>query len=150
MCTFLLQNGALWDNGLMPCGICEIGLLNNCPSVSETLICMDNAGLRDIACITYPFQYGYIRCESLCRSYCNIFINCGMSGNHKEPTAEEIATTRTRFLALTICGIVRLAKPVSGLAVWLIRSTKWDVITHPYLNTLGPRQNGRHFADKML
>ena len=27
MCTFLLQNGALWDVCLMHCGICEIGLL---------------------------------------------------------------------------------------------------------------------------
>ena len=26
MCTFLLQNGALWDAGLVHCGICEIGL----------------------------------------------------------------------------------------------------------------------------
>ena len=27
MCTFLLQNGALWDICLMHCGICTIGLL---------------------------------------------------------------------------------------------------------------------------
>ena len=25
MCTFLLQNGALWDMGLVHCGICEMG-----------------------------------------------------------------------------------------------------------------------------
>ena len=27
MCTFLLQNGTLWDICLMHCGICEMGLL---------------------------------------------------------------------------------------------------------------------------
>ena len=26
MCTFLLQKGALWDMGLVHCGICEMGL----------------------------------------------------------------------------------------------------------------------------
>ena len=28
MCTFLLQNDALWDICLMHCGVCEMGLLN--------------------------------------------------------------------------------------------------------------------------
>ena len=28
MCTFLLQNGALWDMGLVHCGICEMDLLS--------------------------------------------------------------------------------------------------------------------------
>ena len=27
MCTFLLQNGALWDMGMVHCGICATGLL---------------------------------------------------------------------------------------------------------------------------
>ena len=32
MCTFLLQNGALWDICPMHCGICEMGLwLHNVP-----------------------------------------------------------------------------------------------------------------------
>ena len=29
MCTFLLQNGALWDMGLMHCGTCTIGPIDN-------------------------------------------------------------------------------------------------------------------------
>ena len=28
MCTFLVQNGALWDVCLMHCGICDLGLLH--------------------------------------------------------------------------------------------------------------------------
>ena len=32
MCTFLLQNGALRDMGLVHCGICEMGLLKENPT----------------------------------------------------------------------------------------------------------------------
>ena len=33
MWTFLLQNGASWDICLMRCGICQMGLLNEAPSM---------------------------------------------------------------------------------------------------------------------
>ena len=38
VCTFLLQNDALWDIYLMHCGICEMGLLH-CVSVGTELPC---------------------------------------------------------------------------------------------------------------
>ena len=35
VCTFLLQNGALWDIFLMHCGICETCLLHDAPLISN-------------------------------------------------------------------------------------------------------------------
>ena len=43
MCTFLLQNDALWDMGLAHCGICAIGLSENLYCISKeepTKICL--------------------------------------------------------------------------------------------------------------
>ena len=38
VCTFLLQNGALWDICLMDYGICEMGLLYDCHSANEVTL----------------------------------------------------------------------------------------------------------------
>ena len=40
--------------------------------------------------------------------------------------------------------------PASGTKVLNCDVKLWDIITHSYLNTLRPRQDGRHFADDIF
>ena len=88
MCTFLLQNGVLWDICLMRCGICEMGLLKGtqvfvfsskpkmcCACVNHYIQWMwgwssPSLSLFSQGMIRYYFQFNvYVRCKHYTRAF---------------------------------------------------------------------------------
>ena len=72
MCTFLLQNGALWDICLMHHGICEMGLIRPSIDTSTLLVISVSGWFQSQFCITSISYITTTNFKVICPSSFNI------------------------------------------------------------------------------